>query len=649
MDSMIRAGRACAVAAIACCAIGTANAQTKPPVEAFAALPVEAPQISPDGTHFALIRGTNGRPAVEIYKVDAPKDPPLIVTSDNWIIAAMTWVKNDAVIIYNKKSMKLGLNDRYGLDMLRPVGDAAAVSIKDNKLVKLTAYAQIVDKDLDDPDTIYASYNNSVFSMNIRTGGRPRPYVKHYLGPAQEVADKWFFDGHGKALARVDSIRDKDSTDNPRWHKTLKVLDNGTWRELGTYTTTVDQDDGLAGVSEDGRALIRIAPDDTKTNSVDRIDIATGAETKLFQDPAYDVMGHLEDDWTGRVLGYIVDKDMPVYRYFDPKREALQMGLEHAFPGLSVHAVSTDVAGDKAIVMAVGPQTPPSYYLFDRTTHQATAIAASYPDLNTSDLGAVKPYAYAARDGLEIPAYLTLPPGRDPHKLPLVVMPHGGPDARDDMRFDFLSEFLANRGYAVLRPQFRGSAGYGRAFTKAGLHQWGLKMQDDISDGVKKTIADGTVDPKRVCIFGASYGGYAALAGATLTPELYACTVSLAGVSNLPDLLGYSKRQYGMDITNGSFTTTRMGDIFTDSAQLDATSPALHADRVRAPVLLLHSDLDITVPIEQSEMMASALNEAGKQWRFVRIDGDDHYLSLEQTRLRVLQELETFLAANIGK
>jgi dipeptidyl aminopeptidase/acylaminoacyl peptidase len=173
-------------------------------------------------------------------------------------------------------------------------------------------------------------------------------------------------------------------------------------------------------------------------------------------------------------------------------------------------------------------------------------------------------------------------------------------------------------------------------------------MQDDISDGVKKTVLDGIADPKRVCIFGASYGGYAALAGATLTPELYACAISFEGVSHLPDMMGYDRRQFNVDITNGSFTTTRMGDIFMDSAQLNASSPALHADRVSAPVLLLHSELDVTVPIEQSEMMESALKRARKKVQFVRIPGDDHYMSLEATRSRVLQEVEKFLAANIG-
>jgi dipeptidyl aminopeptidase/acylaminoacyl peptidase len=173
-------------------------------------------------------------------------------------------------------------------------------------------------------------------------------------------------------------------------------------------------------------------------------------------------------------------------------------------------------------------------------------------------------------------------------------------------------------------------------------------MQDDITDGVKKTIADGIADPKRVCIFGASYGGYAALAGATVTPEVYACVISYAGIASLPNLLGYDEREFGVDISHGSWTTTRMGDLFTDSAQLDATSPALHADHVRAPILLLHSELDVTVPIAQSVLMEAALKQAGKKVEFVHVPGDDHYLRLEQTRLAVLHEVEKFLAANIG-
>ena len=630
--------RVCAAFAVLCIVPCGAQAQTKPPTAAFAVLPAEPPQISPDGSRFALIRGINGRPAVAIYKVAAPQDPPQIFSSASLIVAGLQWVKNDVLLILDRENIKTG-----GLfEKRRSFAYLAAVSLKDNKITRLPVPGLIVDIDLDDPNMICVNFGGSLYRNDVRAGGRLQPLMESPSGGEHVVARGWILGGHGNVLARLDRTQNNTS-DPPSWHVSLNVLENSAWHVLGTYDATVDQGDGVMGITEDERAFIRLAPDSAGTISVDRIDVYTGAETKLFQDPTYDAAGVLKDEWTGMITGYAIDNDMPVYRYFNAKREGLQKGLEQAFSGLSVHAVSTDLAGDKAIVEAVGPRTPASYYLYDRTTHQATAIAASYPDLKETDLGEVKPYAYAARDGMHIPAYLTLPPGRQPKNLPLVVMPHGGPDLRDDMTFDFIRQFVVNRGYAVLQPEFRGSRGFGRTFTNAGLHQWGLKMQDDISDGVKKMIADGIADPRRVCIFGADYGGYAALAGATLTPELYACIVSLAGPSNLRDMLSFSRKQYG--ITAKNFWVSRIGD---DSAQLDAASPALHADRVTAPVLLLHSELDFTVPIEQSEIMESALQKAGKKVQFVRIAGDDHYLSLEQTRLRVLEELEKFLAANIG-
>ena len=628
--------RVCAAAAMLCGAPCGAQAQTKPPAAAFAVLPTEPPQISPDGSRFALIRGINGRPTVAIYKVDAPQDPPQLFGSASLIVSGLRWVKNDVLLILDRANIKMGLFEK-----LRSTGSVAVVSLKDNKITRLPIPAQIVDIDLDDADMICVNFGGSLYRINVREGGHLQHLMEPPSGGENAIARGWILGGHGNVLARLD--RRRNTSDPPSWRDTLNVLESGAWRTLGTYDATVDQGDGLAGITEDEHAFIRLAPDSAGTISVDRIDVTTGVETKLFQDPTYDVAGVLKDEWTGMIIGYAIDEDMPVYQYFDARRAALQKGLEQAFPGLSVHAVSTNLAGDKAIVEAVGPRTPASYYLYDRATHRATAVAASYPELNENDLGEVKRYAYTARDGMHIPAYLTLPPGRQPKNLPLVVIPHGGPDLRDDMAFDFISQFVANRGYAVLQPEFRGSRGYGRLFTTAGLHQWGLKMQDDISDGVKKMIADGIADPRRVCIFGGSYGGYAALAGATLTPELYACVASLSGPSNLRDMLSYSRKKFG--VTAENFWVTRIGD---DSAQLDAASPVLHADRVTAPVLLLHSELDVTVPIEQSETMESALQKAGKKVQFVRIEGDDHYLSLEQTRLRVLEELEKFLAANIG-
>ena len=260
----------------------------------------------------------------------------------------------------------------------------------------------------------------------------------------------------------------------------------------------------------------------------------------------------------------------------------------------------------------------------------------------------MKPYPYKARDGLDIPAYLTLPPNRAPKNLPTIIYPHGGPATRDQLTFDWIAAFLASRGYAVLQPNFRGSSGYGEKFEIDGYGQWGLKMQDDVTDGVKKLIADGISDPKRICIMGASYGGYAALEGAASTPDLYACAVSFAGVSDLRKFLETRANDFGWSSWMISTWYRYIGDRSDDKAKLDEASPALHADRVKCPILLMHGAKDITVRIDQSEAMRDALLSKGKSVRFVPFDTDNHYMELADTRIRFLREVEAFLAKNIG-
>ena len=238
-----------------------------------------------------------------------------------------------------------------------------------------------------------------------------------------------------------------------------------------------------------------------------------------------------------------------------------------------------------------------------------------------------------------------MPPGAATKDLPVVILPHGGPESRDVAEFDWLSQFLASRGYAVLQPQFRGSVGYGEKFRQAGYRQWGGLMQDDVSDGVRHLIATGVADPSRVCIVGASYGGYAALAGAAFTPELYACAVSISGVSDLPAMIGSTKKNYGSDSDSVAYWIDHIGPA-TDPNTI-AKSPARSASTVRAPVLLLHGADDSVVPIQQSKAMQRALLEAGKPVTFVTLTGEDHWLSRSATRTRVLQELETFLAEHL--
>ena len=224
-------------------------------------------------------------------------------------------------------------------------------------------------------------------------------------------------------------------------------------------------------------------------------------------------------------------------------------------------------------------------------------------------------------------------------------MPHGGPDARDALGFDWWAQFLAVRGYAVLQPQFRGSTGFGKSFERAGYKQWGGLMQDDVTDGVQALIAQGVADPRRICIVGASYGGYAALAGAAFTPELYACAASINGVSNLPEMLSYFKDHTGAESDAVTAWRDHIGSSFDQ--QVIEKSPVHAAARVSAPVLLLHSTQDTVVPPGQSEQMANALKKAGARVTLVRLEGDDHWLSRSSTRVQMLRELDTFLSANL--
>lgn len=293
------------------------------------------------------------------------------------------------------------------------------------------------------------------------------------------------------------------------------------------------------------------------------------------------------------------------------------------------------------------PSSPPVYYLVDLAANKADIVGEAYPALADAKLGEVRMITYKARDGADVPAYLTLPPGSSGKNLPLILLPHGGPESRDNYEFDWLTQFLATRGYAVLQPQFRGSTGFGDAWRKAGYRQWGLLMQDDITDGVKALIEQGVADSKRVCVVGWSYGGYAALAGAAFTPDLYRCAVSINGVSDLPQMLSYelARASDGDESSSVAYGREHIGPV-TDRAVIEK-SPARAATQVKAPVLLLTATNDTVVPSLQSEMMARALKILDKPVTLVQVKGDDHWLSQTATRLQVLKETEKFLKANL--
>lgn len=320
--------------------------------------------------------------------------------------------------------------------------------------------------------------------------------------------------------------------------------------------------------------------------------------------------------------------------------------LSRAFKGRSVVMAGWSKDRTRFMARVSSSSHPGVWYLYDKARKEISPLGEEYPELAGATLGTTRAFTYKARDGLEIPAFLTLPPGASQGaKLPLVVLPHGGPAWHDDLDFDYLVQFLATRGYAVLQPQFRGSTGYGEAHKAAGRGEWGGKIQTDLLDGVAALAASGDADARRVCIVGISFGGYAALAGATLNPDAYRCAASIAGVSDLGTLLQEQGRLYGR--ATAGFEDLRAELGVAEPGKIEAMSPARHVAAVKVPILLIHGDKDTVVLPSQSLLMAERLKAANLPHELIILQNENHYLTKTATRTQTLEAIERFLAKNL--
>lgn len=318
----------------------------------------------------------------------------------------------------------------------------------------------------------------------------------------------------------------------------------------------------------------------------------------------------------------------------------IQARLDRAMPN-SVN-VTIDWSEDKkrALVWSGSASDPGAYFLLDRSTAVMNLVAEPYPGMDPDLLAPVKLVRYQARDGLSLPAYLTLPKAREPKGLPLIVLPHGGPFIRDQWEYDPLVQLLANRGYAVLQPQFRGSTGFGKEFVTRGYGEWGQKMQDDLDDGVDWLAKSGQIDPRRVCIVGSSYGGYAAMWGAIRNPERYRCAASFAGVSDVSAMLRYDRQLFSATRYFRLWRNRIGGEGKTD---LRAVSPLNFADKLKIPILIGHGEKDARVPVKQSRLMVDALTRAGGQVTSVFYKDGGHGFDSTADYQDWLSRLEQFL------
>lgn len=338
-------------------------------------------------------------------------------------------------------------------------------------------------------------------------------------------------------------------------------------------------------------------------------------------------------------------------RATDPRMQRHFAGLTRYFDNRADFSLSSVSAnGQFWLITADGPSVPTTYYVYDVAGASMTPIGQRFPNLPRASLADSRVVNYTSRDGVALWGYLTTPSGEGPFAT--VIWPHGGPQARDSYGFDRVVQFLVSRGYAVFQPNFRGSEGSGRSFAQAGFRQWGGVMQNDITDGVQHLIASGVAAQDRICIAGISYGGYAALAGAALTPDLYKCAISIAGVSDLPELLETSRSDAGRRSALYAYDQERVGDPSENRDQLIAASPRRQVDQITIPILLVHGEEDTVTLASQSERMHEALQRAGKNSRYIQVDGHVYHPWNGWTTRNVrelLVEMETFLNQHIGE
>lgn len=374
-------------------------------------------------------------------------------------------------------------------------------------------------------------------------------------------------------------------------------------------------------------------------------DPATAKEGKLiFEHPEVDVYG-MAYSRKRKVLQVVPYTTWRTERHFlDPETKAMYEQVKAKLPGYEVYFGGNNRAEDKYIVATSSDRTRGSRYLFEQATGKLTLLAEVCPWLKAEDLAEMKPVTYTSRDGLTIHGYLTLPKGKAAKGLPVVVNPHGGPWYRDSWGFNPEVQFLASRGYAVFQMNFRGSTGYGRKFWESSFKQWGGTMQDDISDGVAWLVKQGIADPKRVAIYGGSYGGYATLAGITLTPDLYAAAVDYVGVSNLFTFLNTIPPYWKpfLDMMH-----EMVGHPEKDKARMEATSPALLAARIKTPLFIAQGAKDPRVNKDESDQMVAALKKRGVEVEYLVKDNEGHGFSNEENRFAFYEAMERFLARHL--
>ncbi len=619
--------------------------------------------LSPDGKHIVALLNHQGKEVFNIINLENKKPISLIATrgaGEN--IGNVHWVSNDRIIysIFETSGgdkRKSATGELYGVNLdgsLHKIifGYRAGEQTTGTRIKKRKAsYGshRIIDLLKDDEKHVlivyypwklrgnFWVYNDSAIpiiqKLNVYTGKLKKIDVLPITGSSPVVDNK--------GVVRFAVGTSKDNRTAISYKKTKE----SDWQEF-----SLDNFEGTSiypiGFTEENQNVYLAANIGKGTRAIFLFNLADQSLEKIFHDAKVDVDNIYLDFAEKRAIYVDTALELPKYHYLDPndQKSKLHKKLMKAFPGQDVVITSASKDASKMIVFTYADNSPGDYYLFDTKTLNADYVMSKSSWVDPELMANTESVSFTTRDHQTIYGYLTLPKVNNADGLPLVVYPHGGPHARDYWGYDWHVQLLANQGYAVLQVNFRGSSGFGKAFQDIGDGKWGTLMQDDITDATRALIARKIVDPHRICIYGTSYGGYAALMGSVREPDLYQCAIGSAGVYDLP--LMFDEGNIANRLKHGqAFLTETLG---SDIEDLKARSPVYNVDKIKARILLIHGGKDEQVPIAQAIVLKEAFDKINKPYQWLELSNEGHGYNDDENRKLIYQKILDFLDENIG-
>ncbi len=633
-----------------------------PPAEAFGKLPeIYDATLSPDASKLAVIINRDGEYRLSVNDLTNPEAPVKVVKLDSGIKPAyIKWANKEQVLFSFWQSEEMrgtpfrtgyifsyNIKSGKGKILIDPRGQGDVVA--GSKLQRMDLFRQfnnvVVDWLEDDPDHILMAFSeddNNVRPAIHRVDVKSGKYKTVRNGDRN--IQSWHTDQTGTPRLGQ-GLKDDESGD---WVMKIMDAEDGEWRFVDDYYPGLAPDTSVYGFTSNPDELIIGAYNGKDTVGLYVYDLSKKTITRdIYHNDKYDAAGVVLSKGGDDIIGVRYTADTEQTEMIGDNDTYLQ-GLRRKFPQHNIDFIDQADDGKTMLIKMSHAYDPGLLGLYKAGATKPQALGHYRPQLKSNMLGEVIPVKYTARDGQKIPAYVTIPPTiTDTSKLkglPFIVLPHGGPYARDSKRFDYFAQFFASRGYGVLQMNFRGSDGYGKAFKDAGRENWTV-MQDDVEDGTRWVIEKGYADPERVCIAGWSYGGYASLMGAGKNPDLYRCAIAMAALTDIKDFVRGKKRYRFGNVLAENF----IGKGFEDKDDIKANSPVKIAGEMTVPLFLAHGELDQQVEFNQYQRMKSALKKSKAKITYMDFKDGDHYLSNQKNREDFFKGLDKFLKKHVGE